>query len=293
MTERPPRIRRSVLYVPASSARAVEKSETLGCDAVIYDLEDAVAPAAKEEARERLRDHFRAHPASAHERAIRINGLTTAFGPEDLLAARACKPDAIVIPKVDVPADVSAIADMLAETDAADGIRLWAMMETARSVLNAAAIAEWGGVPGSRLDCLVVGTNDLAKELRLPGRDRAILHPILLGLVVAARAAGLDIIDGVYNAFGDAEGFEADCRAGAACGFDGKSLIHPAQIGPANAAFGVPAAREAEARAIVEAFDRPENSGAGAINLDGAMVERLHLEEARRTLALAALQRGN
>ncbi|WP_193174368.1 HpcH/HpaI aldolase/citrate lyase family protein [Oricola nitratireducens] len=292
MTRRPLRLRRSVLYVPASNEKAVAKSETLACDAIIYDLEDAVAPAAKEDARERLRDHFGAHPQSARERVIRINALSSEFGAEDFLAARACKPDAILIPKVDVPRDIADVADMLTETDAADTIRLWAMMETPKAILNAAAIADWGETEGSRLDCLVAGSNDLAKDLRLPGPNRAVLQPMLMELVVAARAFGLDILDGVFNAFRDEEGFAAECREAAGMGFDGKTLIHPLQIEGANAAFGISPEREAVAASIVAAFDRPENRDAGVISLDGRMVERLHLEDARRTLALAARQRG-
>ncbi|WP_223477585.1 HpcH/HpaI aldolase/citrate lyase family protein [Oricola indica] len=292
MTKRPLRLRRSVLYVPASNEKAVAKTVSLPCDAVIYDLEDAVAPAAKEEARERLRDHFKANPKSRCERVIRINSLSSAFGPEDFLAARACKPDAILIPKVDLPRDIADVADMLAETDAADTIRLWAMMETPKAFLNVGQIAEWGETPGSRLDCLVAGTNDLAKDLRLPGRDHAVLGPLMADLVLSARAFGLDVLDGVFNAFRDEEGFRSECGRSVAMGFDGKTLIHPGQIAVANEIFGISETREAEANAIVEAFERPENRDAGVIGLDGRMVERLHLEEARRTLALAALQQG-
>jgi citrate lyase subunit beta/citryl-CoA lyase len=293
MQRRPLRLRRSVLYVPAANEKAVAKSEMLACDAIIYDLEDAVAPAAKEEARERLRDHFKAYPESDRERVIRINALTCAFGPEDFLAARACKPDAILIPKVDVPGDIGDVADMLAETDAAESIRLWAMMETPKAILNAAKIAEWGETPGSRLDCLVVGANDLAKDLRLPGPGRTVLMPLMMELIVAARAFGLDVIDAVFNAFRDEDGLAAECAQAAAMGFDGKTLIHPVQVEAANAAFGISSEREAVAAAIVAAFDLPENRDTGVIGLDGRMVERLHLEEARRTLALATLQRGD
>ena len=286
------RPRRTCLSVPGSNLKMIQKAKTLPADQVFLDLEDAVAPAAKDEARERLRDHFKAYRNSPHERIIRINALSSEFGPEDFLAARACKPDALLIPKVDVPRDIGDVADMLAETDAADTIRLWAMMETPKAILNAAKIAEWGETPGSRLDCLVIGANDLAKDLRLPGPGRAELMPLMMELIVAARAFGLDIIDAVFNAFRDEEGFAAECAQAAAMGFDGKTLIHPMQIEGANAAFGVSAEREAIAAAIVAAFDRPENRDAGVIGLDGRMVERLHLEEARRTLALVALQRG-
>ena len=243
MTSRPVRLRRSVLYVPAANARAVAKAESLACDTVIFDLEDAVAPEAKAEARESLRDHFRAHPESARERVIRINAMATPFGTEDFLAARFCKPDAILIPKVELPEHVGEVAEALAQTDAPDTLRLWAMMETPKAVLNAAAIAQSGETAGSRFDCMVAGTNDLAKDLRMPAVDRAALRPHLTHLVLAARAFGLDIIDGVFNAFRDEAGFAAECAEGAAMGFDGKSLIHPAQIDGANAAFGVSADR--------------------------------------------------
>jgi citrate lyase subunit beta / citryl-CoA lyase len=293
MIKRSSRLRRSVLYVPASNEKAVAKSETLGCDAIVYDLEDSVLPAAKDDARERLRAYFKANPESGKERVIRINALTSDYGPEDLLAARACKPDAILIPKVDVPQDIADVADMLTETDAGDGIRLWAMMETPKAFLNCAGIGNWGETAGSRLDCLVAGTNDLSKDLHLPVIDRAVLHPFLMNLVLAARAFGLDVLDSVYNAFRDLDGLAAECHAGVRMGFHGKTLIHPGQIEAANAAFSISAERVAAARAIVEAFDRPENAGAGVITLDGRMVEHLHLAEARRTLELAALQRGN
>jgi citrate lyase subunit beta/citryl-CoA lyase len=280
-----------VLYVPAANAKAVAKSETLACDCVIFDLEDSVAPAAKEDAREALREHFRTYPQSRRERVIRINALGGPFGPEDFLAARACRPDAILIPKVDVPGDIADVADMLAETDAADSVRLWAMMETPRAFLNAAAIAGFGETVGSRLDCLIAGTNDLAKELLLPSADRQVLRPYLAELVLTARAFGLTVLDGVFNAFRDEAGLASECAEGVAMGFDGKTLIHPGQIGAANGAFGVSPERRAEAEAIVAAFDAPENREAGVIGLDGRMVERLHLEQARRTLALAVMQR--
>ena len=293
MSSRPVRTRRSVLYVPAANAKAVAKAETLDCDTIVFDLEDAVAPDAKTDARERLRAHFRTHPESRKERVIRINALATDYGTEDLLAARGCMPDAILIPKVDVPQHVGEVAEALAQTDAPDTLRLWAMMETPKSLLNAAAIAQAGETTGSRFDCMVVGTNDLAKDLRMPGVDRAALRPHLAQLVLAARAYGIDIIDGVFNAFRDEVGFASECAEGVAMGFDGKTVIHPAQICRANSAFGVSPAREAAAADIVAAFELPENSAAGVIALDGHMVERLHLDEARRTLALAALQRGD
>ncbi|TCD15952.1 HpcH/HpaI aldolase/citrate lyase family protein [Oricola cellulosilytica] len=293
MSVRPLRLRRSVLFVPGSNAKAMAKVRSLACDALIFDLEDAVAPDAKDAAREALRAYFHENPAIRSERIIRINSLSTRDGPEDLLTARACMPDAILIPKVDVPSDVADVADMLAEADAGEELRLWAMIETPKAILNVAAIAERGETTGSRLDCLVVGPNDLAKDLRMPGSSRTALTPMLSEVVVAARAFGLDVLDGVFNAFRDPEGLRAECDDGARMGFDGKTLIHPGQITVANEAFGMSDARIEEASAIVAAYDRPENVTAGAIALDGRLVERLHLEEARRTLALAAMQGRN
>jgi Citrate lyase beta subunit len=279
---RPPRPRRSVLYVSAANPRAMEKARTLSADAIVFDLEDSVAPSEKEAARERLRAYFAEGPLGrGREAVIRINALAGPWGGEDLLAARACRPDAILIPKVDEPDDVTSVADVLSETDAPDTLRLWAMIETPRGVMNAGLIARAARGPASRLDCFVTGTNDLVKETGVdlqPGRTY--LTPWLMQIVLAARAYRLDVIDGVYNDFRDAGGFLAECREGRAMGFDGKSLIHPAQIEPVNAAFGIDPARLAEAREIVAAFARPENAGAGVINLNGRMVERLHAEMA-------------
>lgn len=282
-------LRRSVLYVPGDRPRAVSKAETLAADAIIFDLEDAVAPGAKADARETVRAHFAAFPASDRERVIRINALSTPWGTEDVLAARAAMPDAILIPKADDVADVLAVADALDETDAAETMRLWAMIETPRGVLNAPAIADLSRQSGARLDCLVVGTNDLAKEAGMAGATaRQHLHAWLMQIVLAAKAGGAGVLDGVFNDHKDAAGCAAECRQGAEMGFDGKTLIHPAQIAPANAAFA-PAAEDIErARRLVAAFASDDNASKGVIAFEGSMAELLHLKQAERLLARAA-----
>jgi citrate lyase subunit beta/citryl-CoA lyase len=276
------RPRRSVLYVPASNSRALAKAASLGADAIIFDLEDAVAPDVKEDAREALREYFLAHPQSKIERIIRINGLASEWGAEDLLAARACKPDAVLLPKVETPQDITDVAEILEETDASEGIRLWAMIETPRGVLNADEIAELGLRSTARLDCFVIGTNDISKETGTKGRG--VLMPWLMQVLLCAKAGKLDIIDGVYNDFSDLDGLVAECIAAVRMGFDGKSLIHPSQIETANSAFLPDAASVAEARLIVEAFSNRENLNKGVTSLNGKMVERLHLEMAKKLL---------
>ena len=288
MPARPLRRRRSVLYMPAGNARALAKADTLDADTVIFDLEDSVDPVAKDDAREALRTFFSETRPKRPECVIRINALAGPWGTEDLLAARACMPDAILLPKVDDAGDIRAAAEALAETDAPQTLRLWAMAETPRFLLNAAGIAELGRNPNNRLDCFVTGTNDLVKETGISaGQGRQYLQPLLTQIVIAARAGGLDAIDGVYNDFRDEEGFTTECAQGAALGFDGKSLIHPAQIAAANAAFSPSPDEIAKARAIADAFARPENAGKGVISLDGRMVERLHLAMAEKLLARA------
>lgn len=288
MTARPFRPRRSVLYVPASNDRALAKLARLDCDAVILDLEDAVAPDAKAAARERLRDLF-AEARPGCETVVRINALSSAWGTEDLLAARGMRPDAILLPKVESARDIADAAEALDETDAPAGLRLWAMVETPRAVLRLDDLAEHAREPHSRLDCLVAGTNDLVKDTGVePGPDRRHLVPWLMQIVLAARAGGLDALDGVANDFRDTAAFAAECAAGRAMGFDGKTLIHPAQIAPANDAFAPSQSALAEARAVVEAFAGPHNAGRGVVVLEGRMVERLHLEQAERLLAKAA-----
>jgi citrate lyase subunit beta/citryl-CoA lyase len=284
----PVRLRRSVLCVPADNARALAKVATLACDAVIYDLEDAVSVDNKAAARQTLADHLARKRRSDIEVIVRINALRTRFGEKDLAAVLALSPDAILLPKVESPRDIQAVADVLAENDAPDTLRLWGMIETPHGVLNAAAIAETGRTRGSRLDCLVPGLNDLRKETGVPALPgRTYLVPWLMQILLAGRSGGLDVIDAVFNDFRDTAGFAAECAEGRDMGFDGKMLIHPAQIGPANDHFGVDAAAVMEARAIINAFALPENRDKGVINLNGLMVERLHLEQALRLAAKA------
>ncbi|MEL6435630.1 MAG: CoA ester lyase [Pseudomonadota bacterium] len=272
MTTQKPLLR-SVLYVPADNAKALAKSAGLPCDAVIYDLEDAVAPDAKTAAREALRAHFETSGSTHALKAIRINGLDTPWGTEDLLAARACLPDAIAMPKVDGARDLQLVEDALAETDAPESLQVWAMIETAAGVLNSAHTASHGG----RLGALIVGTNDLTKDT---GADVSQIHPWLMQIVLAGKAHGLPVLDGVFNDHRDLDGFDRACRQSVVMGFDGKTLIHPAQIDPANRAFAPSADAIAAAQKIVQAFALPDNAGKGVISLDGKMVERLHLDQA-------------
>jgi citrate lyase subunit beta/citryl-CoA lyase len=281
MTARP---RRSVLYMPGSNARAMEKARALPADAVILDLEDAVAPDAKEMARAQVCDVVKAKGFGKREVVIRVNALSTSWGAADLVAAADAGPDAILVPKVSAPGDLAAVEARLGTAKLA----LWAMMETPLAILNAGAIASAGVNAGGRLACFVMGTNDLIKELR--GRhtpDRQNLSAALSLSVAAARAYGLGIIDGVYNDIANADGFLETCKQARAFGFDGKTLIHPSQLAPCNDVFAPSAAEVDAARKIIAAFDLPENRGKGAIALDGHMVERLHAEIARSTVALA------
>ena len=292
---RPVRPRRSVLYVPANNERALQKSLQLPCDAVIYDLEDAVLPEHKDVARETLRRFFLKNfpdgiSQNSKERLIRINSMSSPWGQEDLLAARAIMPSAIVIPKVSEVDDIIEINDALIEMDTPPHLRLWAMIETARGILNVSSLARYARTPGTRLDCFVAGTNDLVKETGVsPVSGRVYLANWLSQIVLSARAYGLDIIDGVYNDFKDLEGFQTQCFDGNAMGFDGKSLIHPAQINIANQHFGLSPVELDEARAIIAEFNKPEHSKAGVIQMDGKMVERLHLEMAEKLVAKADL----
>ncbi|MBN9245590.1 MAG: CoA ester lyase [Mesorhizobium sp.] len=286
---RQPRCRRSVLYVPAANPKALAKAASLACDAVIFDLEDAVAPEAKDEARAALEAHFRqGDQAARQERIIRVNAVSSAWGAQDMAAAARCRPDAVLLPKVETG---EALAEARRQLDGAGGagVRLWAMIETPRGIVDLREIVSFGARDDVGLDCLVAGTNDIAKEtgLPLPAGRGTIEHWLAL-IVIHARAFGLDAVDGVYNDFRDEAGFAAECRAGALAGFDGKTLIHPGQIGPANAAFSPGEAALAEARAIVAAFAEPANAGKGVISVDGRMVELLHAEMARRTLAKAS-----
>ncbi|MEP3431607.1 MAG: CoA ester lyase [Roseibium sp.] len=280
--------RRSALYMPGSNARALEKARTIDVDCLLLDLEDAVAPDAKELARQKVSDAVSAGGYGEREVVIRINGLESAWGEDDLKAAVAAGPDAILVPKVNSPADLQKVAHKLAVHGASADLKLWAMMETPEAMLNAAAIGACGLDPEVRLSCLVVGTNDIAKETRarlIPGRT--VMMPWLMTCVAAARIGGIDILDGVYNAFQDEDGFAAECAQGVDMGMDGKTLIHPKQIAACHAAFSPSEEEVAWARKINEIFDEPENASKGAIQVDGKMVERLHADMGKRVIAIA------
>ncbi len=282
------RPRRSFLFMPATNARAIDKARTLPVDGVILDLEDAVAPDAKAQARHAAAAAVRAGGFGHREVFIRINTLGTEWAIDDLAAAVEAKPDAILLPKVDHAETLTDIAELLIDLRADPRIRIWAMLESPAAVLHAEAIAASSRDPETRLAGFIAGTNDMAKEsgVRIvPGR--APLAPWLMTCVAAARAHGLAILDGVFNDIRNADGLAAECRQGRDMGFDGKTLIHPNQIDAANTAFAPAAEEVAEARKIIAAFERLENAGKGVVALDGRMVERMHAEMARRTVAIA------
>lgn len=275
-----PRLRRSALFLPASNPRAIAKARGLACDVVILDLEDAVAPDAKAGARDAAVAAVREGGWGGRELVVRINAGGSEWSAADLAALADALPDAVLVPKVESAEDVAAVAAAL------PGVPVWAMVETARAMLRLEAIAGAEGVAA-----LVVGTNDLAREMRAtPGADRLPLAGLLAQVVVAGRAWGRVVLDGVFNAIDDPAGLAAECAQGARFGFDGKTLIHPSQIGACNAAFSPSPVEIAAAERIVAAFAGAD--AGGAIRLDGAMVERLHLEQARRTLAIAAAIHG-
>ncbi|WP_062226638.1 HpcH/HpaI aldolase/citrate lyase family protein [Aureimonas frigidaquae] len=279
---------RSALFVPAANARALAKSAGLAPDAIIFDLEDSAAPGEKAAAREALRAHL-SRPRSRALHVVRINPLASADGTEDMLMARGARVDAILLPKVESAAQLVELSDALAETDAPAHLRIWAMLETPKGILNAGRIVE--APLRYRLAALVAGPNDIVAQARLrlsPGRPE--LLPWLAQIVLAGKAADIVVLDGVYNDFRDTAGFEAECSAGRNMGFDGKTLIHPGQIDGANRHFGPSQAEIDDAREIVAAFDDPAHAGRGVIKLGGRMVERLHLNAA--TALLAGLGEG-
>jgi citrate lyase subunit beta / citryl-CoA lyase len=285
------RPRRSVLYMPGSNARALEKAKSLPADALILDLEDAVAPDAKSTARDQVCAAVKAGGYGHRELVVRINALDTPWGEADLGAAASAAPDAVLIPKPGSAADMLRAVEALSRVGAPDRTRLWAMVETPVAILNLREIAS----ASPRLACLVMGTNDLVKETRadLSANRRPALY-WLSATITAARAFGLDALDGVYNNFKDADGLRGECVHGRRLGFDGKTLIHPDQVATANEVFAPPEADVAWAKKIIAAFERPENKGKGVITVDGRMVELLHAEMARRTVAIAeAIERAS
>lgn len=277
------RPRRSALYLPASNERAVAKARTLAADIVILDLEDAVAPEAKTAAREAAVAAVRQGGFAAPEVAIRANGLDTEWGADDLAAIVTSGADAVLVPKVSSAVDIARYQDAIASAPSA--LQLWAMIETCASMAQLDAIAAMAS--STRLSLWVMGTNDLAKEMRARlTPERTPFLPLLSMAVAAARAHGVAIIDGVCNEFRDLDAFRAEAEQGLLFGFDGKSLIHPAQIEPCNAVFSPSEAELAWARAVIAAFALPENQGKGAISVAGQMAELLHLDQAKQLVAM-------
>jgi len=277
-----------VLYMPGSNARALEKAKTLPADGVILDLEDSVAPDAKEAARSQVADVVKGGGFGAREVFIRVNAVDTPWHAEDLAAAAQAAPDAILVPKVSTPETLELIGRRLLDMHTDAKTRVWAMIETPLAIFNILSIAAQAKDSETRLSGFVLGTNDLAKDTRarlVPGR--APMLPWLTTCLAAARIYGIDVLDGVYNDLGNAEGFVAECRQGVDLGFDGKTLIHPNQIEPCNTAFSPSADEVVWARKMIAAFDLPENKSKGVVSIDGRMVERLHAEMARRTVMIA------
>jgi citrate lyase subunit beta/citryl-CoA lyase len=289
------RPRRSVLYMPGSNVRALEKAKTLPVDGVIVDLEDSVAPETKETARKQAADAVKAGGFGGREVFIRINGVDSPWHADDLSAAARAAPDVILVPKVSNPDTLELIGRRLLDMGTDRKTRVWAMIETPLAIFNILSIAAEARDSETRLSGFVMGTNDLAKDTRarlVPGR--APMLPWLSMCVAAARIHGIDILDGVYNDIGNADGFINECRQGVDLGFDGKTLIHPSQIEPCNTAFSPSPAEVEWARKMIEAFDLSENRGKGVVSIDGRMVERLHADMARRTVAIAhAIQRSS
>jgi citrate lyase subunit beta/citryl-CoA lyase len=286
MTVRP---RRSVLYMPGSNARALEKARELPADCLILDLEDAVAPEAKAPARDAI---VKALEAGFGDREVivRINALDTRWWVEDLntVLGGQRKPDAILVPKISDPNQLEDLAARFVDLHISPQVRVWAMMETPLAMLNAQRIAAAALDTETRLAGFVMGTNDLAKDTRarlVPGR--APMLPWLMTCVAAARAYGLSIFDGVYNDLGNAEGFVEECKQARDLGFDGKTLIHPRQIDPCNEVFSPSADEVTVARKMIAAFELPENAHKGVVQIDGKMVERLHADMAKQTVAIA------
>lgn len=279
------RPRRSVLYMPGSNERALEKARSLPADGLIMDLEDSVAPDAKSAARNNVVAAIRDGGYDERELVIRMNALHTPWGKEDLLAAATSGADAVLVPKIDDAAELNKIVDLLEINGAPKRLKVWAMAETPLAMININSIAR----ADARLSVLVMGTSDLAKSLRIPAdADRSGLQAALSSCVLAARAYGIDILDGVHTDLADSEGFRESCEQAKRLGFDGKTLIHPGQIEAANQVFGVSADRLARATDVIAAWDAAAEHGQGIAVVKGQMIEKLHADEARRLLALNA-----
>ena len=280
------RPRRSVLYMPGSNDRAMEKAKGLDADALVLDLEDAVAPTQKAIARDAVVEAVNTGGYGNREMAIRINSLATEWGEADLKAVASSRAEAVCVPKVESAAEVLEVARIMEAAGASENMQIWAMIETPLGVLNVNAIA--GAHP--RLRVLIMGTSDLAKELRVPHTPQRLGFITSLSLcVLAARAYNLDILDGVYLDLSDEEGYQAICAQGRELGFDGKTLIHPKQLAAANEVFGPSPEAVTQAEKITAAFNEAESQGLGVVVVDGKLVENLHVDEAQRTLAIAAV----
>ena len=279
------RPRRSCLYMPGANTRALEKAKTVPADMLILDLEDAVSPEAKAEARNAVLDAVSERAYGAREVVIRINGLETEWGRDDLAMVVAAEPDGVLVPKVTSGAEICEIDRALTEAGACPTMGLWAMIEMPLAILNVQGIA--AASAATRLTGFVMGTNDIAKELNaVPTPDRCAFQAALGLSLLAARAYGLVAIDGVYNDVENAAGLKAECEQGRTLGFDGKTLIHPAQLATANQVFSPDAEAVAHSRAVIDAFAQPENQGKGVIKVGGKMTELLHLEQARKLVAI-------
>ncbi|MGM4902314.1 HpcH/HpaI aldolase/citrate lyase family protein [Tardiphaga sp. 866_E4_N2_1] len=282
------RPRRSHLFMPGSNPRALEKARTVAADGIILDLEDAVAPDAKGTARDAIGQTLAAGGFGKREVIIRINALDSPWWIDDVTMAGKAKPDGILVPKISSVEDLAAVADRLSDIGADMSIKVWAMIETSRAILHAEELAAASRDSENRLAGFVFGPNDIARETRIrmmPGR--AAMLPMITHCVLATRLHGLEILDGPYSNFSDTEGFIAEAEQGRDIGFDGKTLIHPSQIEACNKVFTPPDDEVAQARRIIAAFEQPENAKRGAIQLDGKMVERLHADMAKRTIAIS------
>jgi citrate lyase subunit beta / citryl-CoA lyase len=282
------RPRRSLLFMPGSNARALEKARNISADGIILDLEDSVAPEAKAQARDQIATAVAGRGFGKREVLIRINALDSPWWLDDIHMAGKARPDGILVPKISSVEDLAAIAASLGDIDADKSIRVWVMIETARAVLHAEELAATSRDQKMRLAGFVFGPNDISRETRIrmqPGR--AAMIPMITHCILASRAHGLDILDGPYSDFSNFDGFGQECTQARDLGFDGKTLIHPGQVDACNAIFTPPAEEVAHARKIIAAFERPENASRGAISLEGQMVERLHADMARRTIAIA------
>lgn len=291
MTDADIRPHRSCLYLPGANPRALEKARSLAADALIFDLEDAVSPDAKADARAAVSEALAAGGYGPSRCVVRVNGLDTEWGLDDLAAAVSAAPDAILAPKVIDGSDIDRLDDALSRLGAPETLALWVMVETPRALLNLQDIA--GAAGRTRLEALVMGTNDLAKDLRAtPTPDRIAFQTALAQTVIAARAYGLLAIDGVFNDISNLDGLEAECRQGACMGFDGKTVIHPSHLEACNRIFAPDPSEVAHARDVIAAFADPANAGRGVLKVNGKMTEILHLEDAHRLVRLAETIQG-